>query len=142
LAGAATLWSLGGLLIKWVDWHPLAIAGVRSAIAAVTMTVLLPRPRFTFSAVQWGAAICYVGTVALFVCATKWTTAANAIFLQYTAPVYIALFSTWYSCRLRRVPRPEREAGWGWACWAYSSWVFPMCYSPEGFALCARWRPA
>ena len=107
LAGAATLWSLGGLLIKWVDWHPLAIAGVRSAIAAVTMTVLLPRPRFTFSAVQWGAAICYVGTVALFVCATKWTTAANAIFLQYTAPVYIALFGTWFLNE-----KPTRTDGW------------------------------
>jgi drug/metabolite transporter (DMT)-like permease len=96
LAGAATLWSLGGLLIKSVDWHPLAIASARSAIAAVTMAVLLPRPRFTWSAVQWGAALCYVGTVALFVSATKLTTAANAIFLQYTAPVYIALFGTWF----------------------------------------------
>jgi drug/metabolite transporter (DMT)-like permease len=96
LVGAATLWSLGGLLIKWIDWPPLAIAGARSAIAAVTMAVLLPRARFSFSAVQWGAAISYVGTVALFVTATKWTTAANAIFLQYTAPVYIAVFGAWF----------------------------------------------
>jgi drug/metabolite transporter (DMT)-like permease len=95
LVGAALFWSLGGLLIKWIEWSPLAIVGVRSAIAAVTLLVLLPRPRITASLVQWGAAVCYVGTVALFVCATKWTTAANAIFLQYTAPVYIALFSGW-----------------------------------------------
>jgi drug/metabolite transporter (DMT)-like permease len=90
------LWSLGGLLIKWIDWHPLAIAGARSAIAAATMALLLPKPRFTRSAVQWGAALCYVGTVVLFVSATKMTTAANAIFLQYTAPVYIALFGAWF----------------------------------------------
>jgi drug/metabolite transporter (DMT)-like permease len=95
LVAAALLWSLGGLLIKWIDWHPLAIAGARSAIAAVTLLVLLPRPRFTFSAVQCAAAGCYVGTVALFVSATKLTTAANAIFLQYTAPIYIALFGAW-----------------------------------------------
>jgi len=96
LVGAATLWSLGGLLIKWIDWHPLAIAATRSAIAAATLAVLLPRFRFSFSAVQWGAAACYVGTVALFVTATKLTTAANAIFLQYTAPVYIAFFAAWF----------------------------------------------
>jgi len=96
LVGAAMLWSLGGLLIKWVDWHPLAIASARSAIAAATMGLLLPRPRFTRSPVQWGAAVCYVGTVALFVAANKLTTAANAIFLQYTAPVYIALLGAWF----------------------------------------------
>jgi drug/metabolite transporter (DMT)-like permease len=96
LVGAALLWSLGGVLIKWIDWHPLAIAATRSAIAAVTMMALLPRPRITRSPVQWGAALCYVGTVALFVSATKLTTAANAIFLQYTAPVYIALLGAWF----------------------------------------------
>jgi len=50
LVGAAMLWSLGGLLIKWVDWYPLAIASARSAIAAATMALLLPRARFTAAA--------------------------------------------------------------------------------------------
>lgn len=95
LAGAALLWSLGGLLIKSIAWHPLAIAAARSAIAAATMLLLMPRPQRRFTRVQWGAAVCYVGTVALFVSATKLTTAANAIFLQYTAPVYVALLGAW-----------------------------------------------
>jgi drug/metabolite transporter (DMT)-like permease len=62
-------WSLGGLLIKSVDWNPMAIAASRSAVAAVTILILAPRPRFTFSRVQVSAAMCYSGTVVLFVMA-------------------------------------------------------------------------
>ncbi len=93
LVVTSVLWSLGGLLIKEVDWHPLAIAGARSAIAAVVLLAFLGRPRFTFDPVQLGAAACYGATTLLFVAATKLTTSANAILLQYTAPVHVALFS-------------------------------------------------
>jgi drug/metabolite transporter (DMT)-like permease len=92
----ALLWSLGGLLIKSVDWNPPAIAGARSAIAGVLIAVVLRRPRFNWSAVQIGGAVAYAATVILFVLATKLTTAANAILLQYTAPVYVALFGRWF----------------------------------------------
>jgi drug/metabolite transporter (DMT)-like permease len=96
LMAAAVLWSTGGLLIKSIEWPPLAIAGGRSAIAAATVYLLMPRPRFTFSPVQLGCAAAYVGTVVLFVVANKLTTSANAIFLQYTAPIYVALFGAWF----------------------------------------------
>ncbi len=93
LVAAAVLWSTGGLLIKIIDWHPLAIAGGRSAVAAVAILIITRRrPFLTWSFPQVGGALCYAGTVALFVAATKLTTAANAILLQYTAPIYIALF--------------------------------------------------
>ncbi|MFH1016895.1 MAG: DMT family transporter [Pseudomonadota bacterium] len=93
LAATAVLWSLGGLLIKLVVWPPLAIAGFRSAIAALVLWILCRPVRLTFSRYQWGGAIAYAGTVMLFVTATKMTTAANAILLQYTAPVYVAAFA-------------------------------------------------
>jgi len=93
---AAVLWSLGGVLIKSVSWHPAAIAGARSAIAAAVLWLLFPRLRFTLSVNELGGAVAYAATVLLFVIATKLTTAANAIFLQYTAPVYVALFSRWF----------------------------------------------
>ena len=96
LAGAALLWSTGGLFIKAVEWNALAIASVRSAIAAVTVYLFIGRPRFTFSAVQLGGAAAYAATVILFVMANKLTTAANAIFLQYTATLYVALFGAWF----------------------------------------------
>ncbi|HVY68844.1 MAG TPA: EamA family transporter [Verrucomicrobiae bacterium] len=92
---AAILWSSGGLFIKKVDWHPLAISGGRSLIAGLTILAFLPRTRISFSPVQIAGALAYTGTVLLFVCANKMTTAANAIFLQYTAPIYIALFGAW-----------------------------------------------
>ena len=87
----AVFWSFGGILIKWVQWHPMAISGMRSAIGALTILAVFRRMRFTWSRDQVGAAIAYAGTVTLFVVATKLTTAANAILLQYTAPVHVAL---------------------------------------------------
>jgi drug/metabolite transporter (DMT)-like permease len=93
---AALLWSLGGVLIKSIDWHPMAIAGGRSAIAIPLMLACIGWPRFTFSRAQIGGAIGYALTVALFVFATRMTTAANAIFLQYTAPIYVAIIGRWY----------------------------------------------
>lgn len=96
LLAAALLWSVGGVLIKWVQWHPIAIAGTRSAIAAATLWALLRRPRFDWSAAQIGGAVAYAATVLLYVSAVKITTAANAILLQYTAPIYVALFGAWF----------------------------------------------
>ena len=93
---AAVLWSLGGVLIKSIDWHPMAIAGGRSAIAIPVMLAFVGWPRFTFSRAQIGGAVAYAGTVILFVFATRMTTAANAIFLQYTAPIYVAIIGRWY----------------------------------------------
>lgn len=96
LAGAAILWSLGGILIKLVTWNPIAIAGMRSAIAACMMLFILKKPSITkWSKPKIGGTIAYVCTVMLFVTANKMTTAANAILLQYTAPIYVALFGAW-----------------------------------------------
>jgi drug/metabolite transporter (DMT)-like permease len=93
---AALCWSLGGVLIKSIDWHPMAIAAGRSAIAIPVMLAFVGRPRITFSTAQIGGAIGYALTVVLFVFATRMTTAANAIFLQYTAPIYVAIIGRWY----------------------------------------------
>jgi drug/metabolite transporter (DMT)-like permease len=93
---AALCWSLGGVLIKSIDWPPMAIAAGRSAVAIPIMLLCVGRPRFSFSPAQIGGAIAYALTVALFVFATRMTTAANAIFLQYTAPIYVAIIGRWY----------------------------------------------
>lgn len=92
----AILWSTGGFLIKTVvSWRPIAIAGARSGISALLLLVYVRRPRFTWSATQIWTAIFYACVVILFVTSNKMTTAANAILLQYTAPVFVALFSFW-----------------------------------------------
>lgn len=89
----AVLWSMGGLLIKSIHTNPMAIAGTRSAIAALLILAVIRRPKLEFSGTKIIGAVCYALTVFLFVTATKMTTAANAILLQYTAPIYVALFS-------------------------------------------------
>lgn len=96
LVGAALLWSIGGVLIKWVDWHPMAIMGTRSAMAALLMLACGGRVRLRGSRSRVLGAVFYAITVMLYVPACKMTTAANAILLQYTAPVWIALFGAWY----------------------------------------------
>ncbi len=96
IAVAAALWSTSGFFIKIIDLNPMAIAGIRSAIAAATMILIMRgRLRFTWSFPQVAGACAYALTMVLFVSATKATTAANAILLQYTAPVFTALLSGW-----------------------------------------------
>lgn len=92
----AILWSKGGFLIKFINWHPVAIAGGRSIIAALIMWAYVKKPKFTWSNIQIMGAVAYALTVILFVIANKLTTAANTILLQYTGPIYVALFSYWF----------------------------------------------
>ena len=93
LLASAFLWSLGGVLIKSIDWTPVAIAGARSLIAMLIIGLVMPGVVRKISWQSVPGAIAYSATVILFVVATKLTTAANAIFLQYTAPIYIAIIS-------------------------------------------------
>ena len=96
LLATAFLWSLGGVLIKSIDWTPVAIAGARSLIAMLIIGLVMPGIVRKISWQSVPGAIAYSATVIFFVVATKLTTAANAIFLQYTAPIYIAIISPWF----------------------------------------------
>lgn len=93
---AVVLWSSSGLLVKLLPWNALAITGARSAIASIVIWVYLRNPQFTWSGPQIGGAVMLALTQTLFIAATQMTTAANAIFLQYSAPVFVALFGSWY----------------------------------------------
>ncbi|HHY14071.1 MAG TPA: EamA family transporter [Thermoanaerobacterales bacterium] len=96
MVATSILWSLSGLFIKLITWNPFAIAGIRSIIAAIVLLVYLRRPKLTWSLAQIGGAIAYALTVTMFVVAVKLTTAANVTLLQYTSPVFIAIFGTWF----------------------------------------------
>jgi hypothetical protein len=63
----AVLWSLGGVLVKSIDWNPMAIAGTRSAIALPVIIACVGWPGWRFSRLQIGGAIAYAGTVIFFV---------------------------------------------------------------------------
>ena len=93
VAAAAILWSTGGLAIKEIDLPPLAIVFHRAWIASIVIALLL-RPRKTKITPTLAASIpVYAGMVVTFVVATKWTTAANAIFLQDSGIVWVLLLS-------------------------------------------------
>ena len=93
VAAAALLWSTGGIAIKALPEPPLVVAFYRSAFAAVTLLVFL-RPRWRRPTPAFGVAlVSYAACLTTFVVATKWTTSANAIFLQYSGVVWVLLAS-------------------------------------------------
>ncbi len=96
LVMASVLWSIGGLFIKLIDWNPMAISGARSGIAAVVMLFYLRKPKLHFNKMMLFGAICYSSLLILFVSANKLTTSANAILLEFTSPIWVALFSWWF----------------------------------------------
>jgi drug/metabolite transporter (DMT)-like permease len=95
LLAAAVLFSTGGAAIKACSLSPWQIAGFRSGVAAIVIAVFSPQARrgWTWHVLPIGA--CYASVLILFVRATKLTTAANAIFLQSTAPLYLLLLGPW-----------------------------------------------
>lgn len=91
----AALWSTAGIFIKQVPWNAFAISGARSAVAALVVALYIHLQHIPFqvnrrtlipAAFMAATYICFVG-------ANKLTTAANAIVLQFTSPVFILLFS-------------------------------------------------
>ena len=91
VVAAAVLWSTGGLFIKWTSVSGLELSFGRSLLAAVTVAIFTRHEGFGLNRVTAIASILYAALLVLFVLATKQTTAANAIFLQYTAPVYLLI---------------------------------------------------
>ena len=98
VAAAALLWSTGGIGIKAVAEPPLKVTFYRSLFAAIALMLFLPweawatrRWRSTPAFIL--AIVSYAACLTTFVVATKWTTAANAIFLQYAGAIWVLLLS-------------------------------------------------
>ena len=89
--GAAILWSTGGLFIKATHLSAFGVSFGRSLLATVVIAFATRREGFGINRVSAITSVLYAALLILFVVATKLTTAANAIFLQYTAPVYVLI---------------------------------------------------
>ena len=88
---AAFLWSTGGLFIKWTTLGGLELSFWRSLFAIFIVAFFTRHEGFGLNRLTAVASVLYAVLLILFVMATKTTTAANAIFLQYTAPVYLLI---------------------------------------------------
>ncbi len=95
MAVCACMWSIGGIFIKLVSWSPFLIAGGRSLLAAAVMAAFMYKSKTRVNVCKYsvGAGFCLLGVLICFVAANKLTTAANAIILQYTAPIFILIIS-------------------------------------------------
>ena len=98
---APIIWSTSSLLIKTVSWNSWAIAGWRSLISAFFLWFCFSRvyPRdfkFDFSPTNLAVALFYSAFGSLFTMSVKLTTAANAILMQYTSPIYIAILAPFF----------------------------------------------
>ena len=91
----AALFASGGTLLKLCEFPSLQRAGLRAALAALTIFVLLPEARRWPTARMLRIAPAYFGATCLFVVANTLTTAANAIFLQSAAPLWLVLLGPW-----------------------------------------------
>ena len=89
---ACVCWSFSGLLTRLIPWNALTIAGARALVAAVFLGLARRdfRPANTFG--NWLGAFGVMATSVLFILANKYTSAANAIVLQYAMPVVVILF--------------------------------------------------
>ena len=91
----AVLWSTAGILIKFLPWNPMVIAGTRSLISAGVYFLYMRHEKMEFIINKYSvlSGIALTGTFVFFVAANKLTTSANAIVLQYSAPIFILILS-------------------------------------------------
>lgn len=104
---SAVCFSLAGVLIKVIPWNPISINGARCIFAIIPMYLYLRATgrRFHVNKQIIGGAVLDFAMLETFVIANKLTTAANAIVLQFTEPIWVILLA-WIIFR----SRPRRSA--------------------------------
>lgn len=104
MVAASLCWSFGGLCIKLIPWSALSIIGLRALLAAMVFVLYRRSLRVDFTPGNILAAACLALTTTLFVFANKLTTAAAAILLQFSAPIFIILIELLI---YRKKPKPS-----------------------------------
>lgn len=93
IVGAALFWSTSGVLIKLIPWNAMAIAGLRSLFALIFSLIVIKDRKIRFTRCNILGSLCMCAATYFYIIAVKMTAAANAIVLQYTAPVFIVIIS-------------------------------------------------
>lgn len=95
LVATAALFSTGGAIIKAIDLTAWQVVAFRSAVAAVAVLLILPQSRRLARPGVWVVGAAFAVTMVLFVWSNRLTTAANAIYMQATSPLWVLLLSPW-----------------------------------------------
>lgn len=95
MAVTAVLFSTGGAAIKYCAFSGWQLAIFRALVAAVVLLVFLPEARQGWSWRTLLVGCCYAATTLLYIQSNKHTTAANAIFIEATAPLFILVLAPW-----------------------------------------------
>lgn len=93
MIGSSVLVSFGGLFLKVIEWHPIATIGLRSLITLICMYPLIPKPVFARSKAVYLGGLAFALQILTYAVAIQYTTAANAIMIQYTAPIYVIIIN-------------------------------------------------
>ena len=93
MVACGVLWSMSGITMKYINWNPLLIVGGRGVFSAIIifMSMRMSGYKLKVSKKSLGIAFLTFMNLVLFVSANKYTTAANAIVLQYTAPIFVLI---------------------------------------------------
>lgn len=91
---SAFLFSFGGVCNKLLPWSAFAINGARCLVGLIPLGIYMAakKHRVKFNLTVLLGSVCFLGATALLMLSTKFTSSANAIVLQYTAPVFIILY--------------------------------------------------
>ena len=90
---SAVCFSTGGVLIKSIPWSSITIQGIRSIFSFMLIAsyMVITKRKFVWNKTVLFGAVCNTAMALTFVSATKMTTAANAIVLQFTEPIFVIL---------------------------------------------------
>jgi len=101
---AAFCWSLGGLCFAFIPWNALSIIGIRALLAAAVFAVYRRSLKVNLTKGNIMAAFFLSATTTLFVLANQFTTAAAAVMLQFTAPIFILIMQFVF---YKKKPKPS-----------------------------------
>ena len=107
MVAASLCWSLGGLCIKFIPWSAMSIIGLRALLAAIVFAVYRRSVKLQFTTGNVLAGVFLSATTILYVFANQLTTAAAAILLQFTSPIFILLIHFLF---YKKRPKPSEIA--------------------------------
>ena len=93
MVACGVLWSMSGITMKYINWNPLLIVGGRGVFSALIIFISMKMSGYKLKVTKKSLGIAFLTfmNLVLFVSANKYTTAANAIVLQYTAPIFVLI---------------------------------------------------